>query len=280
MEPARMRFDGDLAVKMTGLTLTRSEMRRCLRRSRLDLDRRGADALIPRYRVDILHPVDLAEEVAIGYGLDRIEPLYPASADPGGYDRLNVALDRISETMSRAGFIEAMSYDLVDSSSLYELFSRSQENKVEVENPRTSEHHILRDAIVPSLMSVLSRNVNAVYPQRIFEVGKVYLGEEDEDGGRRVREAHHLGALTAHSSSSFSEAKMYLEALVREHSGEGKLGSRAGVHWAFAEGRCAEVSLDGRAIGHLGEVKASVLAAFGLDVPVAGFEVDLSVLAS
>ena len=145
------------------------------------------------------------------------------------------------------------------------------------ENPRTTEHHILRDAIIPSLMSVLSRNVNAVYPQKVFEVGRVYLGEE---GGQRVREAHHLAALIADSSSSFSGAKMYLEALVREHSGEGRMGSRASAHWAFAEGRCAEASLDGRAIGYIGEVKASVLAAFGLDVPVAGFEIDLAVLAS
>ena len=57
-----MRFDADLAVRMTGLSLAPSEMRRCLRRSRLDLDRHGY-ALIPRYRVDILHPVDLTEEV-------------------------------------------------------------------------------------------------------------------------------------------------------------------------------------------------------------------------
>ena len=96
--------------------------------------------------------------------------------------------------------------------------------------------------------------------------------------GVSVCGAHHLAALIADSSSSFSGAKMYLEALVREHSGEGRMGSRAAAHWAFAEGRSAEASLDGRAIGYIGEVKPSVLAAFGLDVPVSGFEIDLSAL--
>jgi phenylalanyl-tRNA synthetase beta chain len=63
--------------------------------------------------------------------------------------------------------------------------------------------------------------------------------------------------------------------LVREHLGRG-IETRVAQHWAFADGRCAEVTVDGRAIGHVGEVKPSAVAAFGLELPVAGFEMDLS----
>ena len=48
------------------------------------------------------------------------------------------------------------------------------------------------------------------------------------------------------------------------------------VHWAFAEGRTAEVFVKDQSIGYLGEIRPSALAAFGLDVPVAGYEIDLA----
>jgi phenylalanyl-tRNA synthetase beta chain len=269
LSPMKMRFDRQLAAKMTGLDLSQPEMKDCLARSRLGLDSDG-NALIPRYRVDIIHPVDLAEEVAIGYGLDKMVPLYPASSEPGRFARVNSALDRVSESVAMAGFIETMNYDLVDTVSLYDRFSRSAESQIEVENPKTLEHHILRDSILPSLMSTLARNVKAAYPQRVFEVGRVFMRD-----GSDIVEVPHLAAVVAHSSSSFSEAKMYLEALVREHLGAA-METKAARHWAFAEGRCAEVLVNGTKIGHLGEFNPAAVAAFGLDVPVSGYEIDLA----
>jgi len=269
LAPSEMRFDPELAEKMTGLKLTRAETKECLARSRIGLDARG-NALIPRYRVDILHPADLAEEVVIGYGLDRIEPLYPASPKPGGLSPLNSALDRISDSASMAGFIETMSYDLLDLAALYQRFSRSPEGRIEVENPRTIEHYLLRDSLLPSLMATLGRNVKAAYPQRIFEVGRVFTRD-----GPKIAERPNLAAVVAHPSSSYSEAKAYLIAIAQEHAGAG-IQTRASHHWAFADGRCAEVLVGGAVIGHLGELRPSAVAAFGLDVPVAGFEIDLS----
>jgi phenylalanyl-tRNA synthetase beta chain len=269
LHPTKMKFSESLATAMTGLDLTLSQMKDCLRRSRLDLDEHG-NAVIPRYRVDILHPVDLAEEVAIGYGLDRIEPNYPSSRDAGSLDRAVVISDGVAESMARAGFTETMNYDLVDEASLYGRFSRASERRIEVENPRTIEHRLLRDSILPSLMSVLSRNVKAAYPQKVFEVGRVYLRD-----GARIMEESHLAALVAHSASSFSEAKMYLEPLIEAKLGR-DLSTPASDHWSFAEGRCAKIVVGGRNLGYIGEVRPSAVASFGLDVPVAGFELDVA----
>ena len=80
-----MKFDGKLAEAITGLSLTKAETKDALRRSRLDLDAKGF-AVIPCYRVDILHQVDLAEEVVIGYGLDKMTSSYPPSSDAGQLD--------------------------------------------------------------------------------------------------------------------------------------------------------------------------------------------------
>lgn len=268
MAPTKMKFDKELTAGMTGLNLSTTEMVKCLNRSRLGLNKEG-NAIIPRYRVDIIHPVDLVEEIVIGYGLDRMESLYPSSKLPGDLNRSILGLNRVSESVAMAGFIETMNFDLVDIASLYTKFSRSSSSKIEVENPRTVEHSVLRDSILPSLMVALSRNIQATYPQRVYEVGHVFLRE-----GSEIIERSRLSALAAHSTSSFSEAKAYLEALISAHLGE-SIQTRSAQHWAFAEGRSAEVLVKNQRIGYLGEVKPSALASFGLDVPVSGYEIDL-----
>jgi len=269
LAPSKMKFDGRLAEAITGLPLTKKETKDALRRSRLDLDAKGF-AVIPCYRVDILHQVDLAEEVVIGYGLDKMAASYPPSSDAGQFDPKLDFVEALCMTMAESGFNETMSFDLVDDVMLYRNFGRSAEPKLEVDNPRTAEHSVLRDSLLPSLMAVLGRNTKNEYPQRVFEAGKIFLRS-----GSGLAEATSIAALSAHSSSSFTEAKMHLEALVKKHFGEAA-DTRPGSHWAFAEGRCAEALIRGTSLGYLGEVKPSALAAFGLDVPVCGFELDLS----
>jgi phenylalanyl-tRNA synthetase beta chain len=269
LAPTKMKFDVKLAEAVTGLSLSKKEMKDSLRRSRLDLDAKGF-ASIPRYRVDILHPVDLTEEVVIGYGLDRMTASYPPSSDAGRFDPRITFVEAMCLTMAEAGFEETMSFDLVDDSTLYGNFGRSAGSKLEVDNPRSMEHYLLRDSLLPSLMAVLGRNTKNEYPQKVFEAGKVFLRN-----GSGLAEATSMAALSAHSSSSFTEAKMHLEALVTKHLGEAA-ETRPAPHWAFAEGRSAQALIKGTSVGFLGEIKPSALAAFGLDMPVCGFELDLS----
>ncbi|HYR04862.1 MAG TPA: phenylalanine--tRNA ligase subunit beta [Nitrososphaerales archaeon] len=269
LSPSRMKFDAKLAEAITGLSLSKSQMKESLRRSRLDLDAKGF-AVVPCYRVDILHPVDLTEEVVIGYGLDKMTPSYPPSKDAGQFDPRITSVERMCLTMAEAGFDETMNFDLVDDSTLYGKFGRSPESKLEVDNPRTKEHYLLRDSLLPSLMAVLGRNTKNEYPQRVFEAGKVFLRT-----GATLTEATSIAALSAHTSSSFTEAKMHLQALVKRHFGEAA-ETQPAEHWAFAEGRSAQALLKGKPLGFLGEVKPSALAAFGVDVPACGFELDLS----
>jgi phenylalanyl-tRNA synthetase beta chain len=269
LSPSKMKFDAMLTEAITGLSLSKSQMKDSLRRSRLDLDAKGF-AIVPSYRVDILHPVDLSEEVVIGYGLDKMTPSYPPSNDAGRFDPTITSVERMCLTMTESGFEETMNFDLVDDSSLYGKFGRSPDSKLEVDNPRTIEHYLLRDSLLPSLMAVLGRNTKNEYPQRAFEAGKVFIRT-----GASIAEATSIAALSAHSSSSFTEAKMHLQALVERHFGEAAETQPAG-HWAFAEGRSARALLKGKPLGYLGEVKPSALAAFGVDVPACGFELDLS----
>jgi phenylalanyl-tRNA synthetase beta chain len=263
-------LDFALIERVLGLGLTKTQVIDSLRRSRLGV--RGSRVLAPRYRIDLLHPVDVAEEVALGYGVDRIEPLYPASKQPGSFNPFEEFLDRTSTVMAGEGMTELMTFELINERTLYGNFGRPSDSKIAVHDPRSIEHSVLRDSLLPSLTSALSDNVKEDYPQRIFEIGRVY-----ERNGKEVGESWRLGCLIAHAQSSFTEAKMYLEAALKAISGSAA-ATRPRSHWAFADGRAASVSVGGKVLGSVGELKPEVLTAFALNVPVSGFEVDLSLL--
>jgi phenylalanyl-tRNA synthetase beta chain len=270
LSPEALPLDVPMIRSALGMELTRNQVVGSLARSRLSV--KGGKVFAPRYRVDLLHPVDIAEEVAVGYGVDRIGPLYPPSKQPGTFDRLEEFFDSGSTVMAGSGMIELMTFELVDEKSLYSNFSRPSAGKISVHDPRSIDHSILRDALIPSLMTALTENVKSDYPQRVYEVGRVYTRTSSG-----VSESWHLGCLDAHSQSSYTEAKMYLESAVRTLTGK-EVATVAAEHWAFAPGRSASVRAGGKHLGHVGEVKPESLEAFGLRVPVSGFEIDLSAL--
>ena len=270
LTPVRLALDLDLIVSTLGLDLTRCQVVEALGRSRLSV--KGGTAMAARYRIDLLHPVDIVEEVALGYGMDRIESLYPPSNQPGSFHLFEQFLDSTSTVMAGSEMLELMTFELVDEDSLYAKFGRPSGEKIVVHEPRSLEHSVLRDSLIPNLMAALSSNTKSDYPQRVFEIGRVYTRTE---GG--VSEAWHLGCLVAHSQASYSEAKMYLESVCRTLAGK-ELVAEESQHWAFAAGRCAAVGTSGQPLGHVGELKPEAIDAFGLKVPVSGFELDLSVL--
>jgi phenylalanyl-tRNA synthetase beta chain len=270
LNPTELPLDDDLVRSTLGLDLPHGEIVRSLARSRLGV--KGKKALGPRYRIDLLHPIDIAEEVALGYGIDKIGPIYPPSKQPGSFNSFEDFLDSTSTVMAGSGMIEMMTFELTDEKSLYSRFHRSSSGKVAVQNPKSLEHSVLRDALIPTLMASLSGNVKSDYPQRVFEIGRVYARSKEG-----VSESWHLGCLVAHSQSSFTEAKMYLESTCRIIAGKETIASE-GQHWAFVPGRCASVAVSGVRLGHVGEVRPEAIEAFGLGVPVSGFEVDLSAL--
>ena len=268
--PVELPLDYEMVRSVLGMNLSQEEITRSLARSRLGV--KGKNAVGPRYRIDLLHPVDLAEEVALGYGVDRIGPIYPESRQPGKFDEFEDFLDSVSTVMAGSGMVEMMTFELTDEKVLYSGFQRPPSEKIAVHEPKSLEHAVLRDALVPTLIRSLTGNVKSDYPQKIFEIGRVY--RRSKNG---VSESWHLGCLVAHSLAAFSEAKMYLESVCRIMAGKDVV-AREGGHWAFAQGRCAVVSVDNREVGFVGEVKPEAIDAFGLGVPVSGFEIDLSSL--
>ena len=143
-------------------------------------------ATVPTWRRDIEIEVDLAEEVARVHGYERIPGHLPATPLPEWRESPLAARDAIRETLVGAGLTEVVSYALV-SSKLDETFAWLQAvppargeapregGSITVANPLSSDHSILRQTLIGSLVEVVQRNVrHGNADVVVFEVGKGY----------------------------------------------------------------------------------------------------------
>jgi phenylalanyl-tRNA synthetase beta chain len=271
LRPTTIELKEDLIKKVTGLNPSKEELSEYLSRARLEL--KGKKVYIPCYRVDILHPVDIAEEVALGYGIDKIEGIYPVAKTPGKYNEFEKFIEILSNFLSMSGLLEVMEYELTDKKTLIDNFSRDSSHIISVLNPKSIEHSLLRDTLIPSLLSVLTRNVKEEYPQKIYEVGRVFSRRD-----YRVDEHWNLSVMICHSKANYTEAKSYLVSLFKTCLGM-DVKTLPASHWAFSEGRTATVEVSNLHAGYIGEVKPEVLERFGIKVPVSGFELNISSIA-
>ncbi|MFA5861716.1 MAG: phenylalanine--tRNA ligase subunit beta, partial [Candidatus Thermoplasmatota archaeon] len=142
---------------------------------------------------------------------------------------------------------------------------------VDVKNPVTEDHTLLRVSLLPGLLGILKRNAHRDLPQRIFEAGMV---THLKDGGGVINERRVAGAIIQ-GRSNFSEIKGIALALARDLDwGEVEIAKAEDP--AFVPGRCAALGAGGHHRGVFGEVHPAVLEAFGLQHPVTAFEFHLA----
>ncbi|MCP8307472.1 MAG: phenylalanine--tRNA ligase subunit beta [archaeon] len=274
MSPQQMEVDRKMANDLLGLKLKDQEISECLERSRISLTSKdGLIALIPRYRVDILHQVDLVEEIAYGYGFERFTPTLPIFKKAGKHDENLLLIGLARNAMIGLGFIEVMNYNLTSQKVLYEFTKRKPKTIVKVENPKSIEHEILRDDLFSSLLMVLSKNLHEEYPQRIFEISKVFSKDLRTPTG--IREVYHLATAISHSTANYTEAKSILSSLFSQAFNL-SIDTIPTNHPSFTSGRVAKIVSAKNELGIIGEIDPSVLENFRLRNPVSIFEVNLS----
>jgi phenylalanyl-tRNA synthetase beta chain len=182
---------------------------------------------------------------------------------------------------------------------------------IDVEDSKT-EYNVLRIDILNNLMKILSENSDSSYPQKIFELGKVF--ELDKNSETGLKEKENLSIAIAGDDANFTEIKRILDYLFKmldkqyhlepcENSNyisgrAGKLfaenrpkeGSRINeimkeaVYLAKNAARFAHLSSkaektgEKEEIGTIGEISPRVLSNFKLKMPVAAIEIDLDKL--
>ena len=270
MTPTDVVVEMDYVNSVLGLQLSTNQAARCLRKCRLDAIARGKKIVckVPRYRSDISQPIDIVEEVAIGYGVYNLVPRFPSSGSSGQRNDLSRYFSAIREALAGLGMLESLNFSLTSSQILYDSFGRSSEHALKVDGSKSVEHEVLRDSLIPSLLHALSRNVHEEYPQRLFEIGKVFR----EDNG--AAESWSVAAVIAHAEAGYTEIKSIVQGMLRLCFGK-ELRTRAAQSPFFIAGRSAEVLVEDEVIGSAGEIVPLALAGLKLRVPAAAFEINL-----
>ncbi len=276
LRPERWRVDPEMVRSALGVNLTDREIVRALRIMRLDARMRGKrsiEVLVPPYRVDVLHPIDFAEEVFIALQ-ERVVPEFPGTMTFGGLLPETRAVDAIRTTFIGLGFTEAFNTVLSNHRRDYELLSVTAPEPVRILNPVSAEYDILRTMLLPGLLTTLAVNRHNPYPQRFFEVGDVVLYDpERSEMTRRVLKA---ACVVSHAYASYSEIKSIYEEFSRCVKREIVPVERE--YPFMVEGRSVALTHNGREVGFAGEVHPRVLESFGIEMPVAAMELELEPL--
>ncbi len=275
LETSYMNLRVDHVNKMLGLRLTAEKIEQLLNKAGFNIKKLGKDSLnvqIPSYRIDVMHPVDLVEDIAISYGYNNIKPLWRRLPTTGSIRPSQEVFDVARELMVGLGYQEVLTYTLSNPENLFRRMNLNREKTVEIANPKVQTMTCLRNWLLPSLMEILSNNLHVEYPQKIFELATVTL--PDKKAKTKTNDEERLAAVVSHANASFSESKSSLEALFTNLGLEWKLEETK--HPSFIEGRVGTVIIGEKEIGLIGEIHPKVLESWKLENPVSSFEFNVN----
>ena len=270
LEEKKMTVNSSLINQTLGLSLSTSKIISSLKKSRLDASFKGTNIIctIPAFRFDIFGPMDLVEEVALGYGIQNLEPSLSSSQTIGNTNPVSLQLKSLDQTMVGLGYLEALNSSLTSKRVLYDMTNRDTSKIISVLNSKSLEHTILRDSILPGLLENLSRNIHESYPQKIFETGTVF------SIGDPISEKFSFSGISAHKDANFTEIKSVLQSALKTGFGI-EIETKTTINPTFEDGHCATIILNGKSIGVMGKIHSKIVENYKIRVPVMGFEMSL-----
>jgi len=278
LTPQKMILQPSYANELLGLRLSKDRIVKCLKKCRLDARKTNDGTIevkIPAYRIDILHEVDLVEEVAIGYGYYRFTLTKPKTVATGSFHEATRLANVVRQIMIGLEFTEMMNFILTNEDIQFKRIRRKPEKTVKITNPASSEYNIARKSLLPSLMKNLMDNKHESFPQRIFEVSDVIIINMKTEC--RSERHLHVAGTSSHSTANFTEIKSTVEALLT-NLGLSRWKIKATHNSSFIDGRAATIQWRNKNIGSLGEIHPEVLNNFELENPVSGFELNIEYL--
>ncbi len=267
LEPGIMKLKRNEVRELLGLKLADEEIIGCLGKMRYGAraDAKAIEVKVPAYRSDILHTWDLIEDIAIGYGFDKIKPELPLTSTTGRAHAISKQREALREIMTGLGYFEVMPFTLTNERVQFDMMRRERVASVtHILYPISEDHTIVRLTILPNLLEILSINRHRELPQRIFEVGEVVVN---------CLTLQRLGAVAIHPNANFTEIQAAVDAVLRERRISYSVAESSDT--AFIEGRRADIVIDGKKAGVFGEIHPEVISNFGLEHPIIGFELGL-----
>jgi phenylalanyl-tRNA synthetase beta chain len=273
--PSLITVTMDEINRLSGLDLDKAEIIEALGRTGYGAKQRKAgkfEVQIPGYRVDVLHPVDVIEDIAIGYGFDRIEPGFPQTMTTGKAKPVTGLRNKVRDLMVGVGYQEVMSYIMSSPELLNEKVLRNRPLVV-TGNPKSRDYSVLRNSLLPILLAFAAQNQHAEYPQKTVEVGDVAIPDEMME--TRIQQIPSVCGLVTDTTVNITDLAIEIGFLLRNIGLDGRFVYQKRGDPTFIEGRSADILVDGEPVGLFGEINPEVLSNLELGTPVVAFEIYL-----
>jgi len=254
---------------LLGVELKDPEIKALLEKAGYDFSNFKVD--IPPYRKDILHPVDVIEDIGIMYEYNKIKELPLTSYTIGQTSKLVNFINKVRELAIGLGFQEVYSPILSNKEILYSKMNVKDFGTAEISNFMSETYSCVRAWVLPMLIDFLSKNKHVEYPQKIFEQGLVTVKK-----GNELVDYERIAIASANEKAGYTEIKQVLDNLFRMLNISYQIDEVE--HDSFIPGRVGRVIVNGKKVAFIGEISPKVLELNGLVVPVAALELNLSEL--
>ncbi len=263
IEKIQINFDN--VNKLLGLDLKENDIKKLLEKMGYNCSRNIVE--IPPWRTDILHEVDIIEDIAIAYGYENFVPEIPEISTIGQEAPEEMIKKKISEILAGLNIQEVSSYHLTTKTDQFEKMDLKEKlNLIELENSKT-DYNILRTNLTHYLLKIFAENVKNEFPQRIFEIGKVFYLKDNSP--------HEKNSIAlAVCPGNFTEIKQILNYLFKMLGLGIKFEEPKASPDYFISGRVAEIKLENKPLGFFGEIHPKILRNWRIRMPVALFEMD------
>jgi phenylalanyl-tRNA synthetase beta chain len=276
------------AVKIIGMPLTQAQCADALTGLGLSLTQTEGVITVapPSFRFDLQIEEDLIEEVVrmVGYNnLPDTPPLAPITA------RIRPEAERSAFGVRRAlaalSYQETINFSFVEERWEHELAGNP--NPIKLLNPIASQMSVMRSSLLGSLLQVLKFNqARKATRVRVFELGRVFLRDASVKNTDATVEGFDQPMRVSGLASGSADPLQWgvKDAPVDFYSVKGDIESllaplpaefKPDTHPAMHPGRCASVWLDGKCIGHVGELHPKWRQSYELPTAPVLFELDL-----
>ncbi|MEM4625343.1 MAG: phenylalanine--tRNA ligase subunit beta [Candidatus Pacearchaeota archaeon] len=265
LKPIKTKFNYKNANSLLGIEIKKQEAKKLLKRMGHTLKEGVVES--PPWRTDILHEVDLIEEIAIAYGYNKFEAKIPQISTIGESDKRELIKNKIADLLIGLEFQEISNYHLTTKEFQIDKIGRQYRDIIEVEKSKT-EFNILRRDLTHYALKILAENVDVEYPHKIFEIGKIFFKSKEE-----IVEEEHLSI--ALSPNDFTKLKQIIDYIIRMLNIKVEITLPENENSYFIDGRYAEIKFNNKSIGHFGEINPEILERFKIKMPVSSLEINI-----
>ncbi|MCI9304197.1 phenylalanine--tRNA ligase subunit beta [Clostridium sp.] len=268
--------------KFLGTEISKEEMKEALDSLDLITEIKNEDLIIsiPTFRIDIAIKEDIAEEIARIYGYDKIPTtIFKVSTEREPKYKNELLTDKVIEIMVASGVNQSISYSFV-SPKVFDKVNIPVEselrNVVKIKNPLGEDYSVMRTTTLPSIMESLGRNYsrNNDYV-RLFEIGRIYLPNEDE---KQLPTEKNVLTIGIYGDCDYLDLKGIVENIIDGLGISKAKYVRESENQSYHPGKTAALMVRNKKVGVFGEVHPDVTENYGINVNCYVAELDLDSL--